>query len=176
MGSEHRCQEFSARLADAQAGDGSADPIRVTTEADQEDVANIVARYDLLAVPVVDASNKLLGVVTVDDVIDVMREEATEDILKLAGTRIEEVSSPSPLRGAMIRFPWLGIAFVAGFAGIYLLSRFESILTETVQIAFFLPIILAMGGNVASQCSMVVVRGLSTGRGRLLAGEARKRS
>jgi len=140
------------------------DPIRVTTDADQEEVANLVARYDLLAAPVVDANNKLVGVVTVDDVIDVLREEATEDILKMAGTTVEEASSPGPLRGAWIRFPWLAAAFVGGFGGIYALSRFESILSETVQIAFFLPIILAMGGNVASQCSMVVVRGLSTGR------------
>ncbi|MCP4005647.1 MAG: magnesium transporter [bacterium] len=140
------------------------DPIRVSTDDDQEDVAAVVARYDLLAAPVVDVSNKLVGVVTVDDVIDVLREEATEDILKLAGTTTEEVTSPGMFRGAWIRFPWLAVAFVGGFAGIHLLSRFEDILTETVQIAFFLPIILAMGGNVASQCSMVVVRGLSTGR------------
>ena len=141
-----------------------ADPIRVTTEQDQEEVSRAVARYDLLAVPVVDASNRLVGVVTVDDVIDVMREEATEDILKLAGTTVEEVQSPGPLRGAWIRFPWLAASFIGGFGGIYLLSNFEALLANTVQIAFFLPIVLAMGGNVASQCSMVVVRGLATGR------------
>lgn len=140
------------------------DPIRVTTETDQEEVARIVARYDLLAVPVVDSRSALLGVVTVDDVIDVMRDEATEDILKLAGTTVEEVTRPGFLRGAWIRFPWLAASFVGGAAGIFLLARYESLLNTTVQIAFFLPIILGMGGNVGSQCSMVVVRGLATGR------------
>ena len=142
----------------------TTDPIRVTTDADQEEVSRMVARYDLLAVPVVDVSNRLLGVVTVDDVIDVMREEATEDLLKLAGTTVEEVTSPSSLRGAWIRFPWLAVSFLGGLAGIYLLSRFEPILQRVLQISFFLPAVLAMGGNVASQCAMVVVRGLATGR------------
>jgi magnesium transporter len=141
-----------------------ADPIRVTTDTDQEEVAQMVARYDLLAVPVVDTSSRLVGVVTVDDVIDVMREEATEDILKMAGTTVEEVTSPGVWRGAWIRFPWLAASFIGGFGGIALLSRFEATLSSTVQIAFFIPIILGMGGNVASQCSMVVVRGIATGR------------
>ena len=142
----------------------TADPIRVTTGADQEEVSRIVSRYDLLAVPVVDASNRLVGVVTVDDVIDVMREEATEDLLKLAGTTLEEVTSPGPLRAAWIRFPWLAVSFVGGLAGIWLLSRFEPVMQKMLQISFFLPAVLAMGGNVASQCAMVVVRGLATGR------------
>jgi magnesium transporter len=141
-----------------------ADPIRVATDTDQEEVAQIVARYDLLAVPVVDAANLLVGVVTVDDVIDVMREEATEDILKMAGTTVEEVTSPGVVRGAWIRFPWLAASFLGGLVGIGLLARFESALVGTIQLAFFLPIVLAMAGNVASQCAMVVVRGIATGR------------
>ncbi len=142
----------------------SSDPIRVTTDADQEEVSRIVARYDLLAVPVVDNANRLVGVVTVDDVIDVMREEATEDILKMVGTTVEETSAPGPVRGAWIRFPWLAVAFAGSVGGIYLLSEFEGVLQKTLQISFFLPTVLAMGGNVASQCAMVVVRGLATGR------------
>ena len=153
------------------------DPLRVSTDTDQEEVARIVARYDLLAVPVVDSSGRLVGVVTVDDVIDVMREEATEDLLKLAGTTVEEVTSPGVLRGAWIRFPWLAASFLGGGVGVVLMDRFEATLLQTVQMAFFLPIILGMGGNVASQCSMVVVRGLATGRfeltsmGRVIAHE-----
>jgi magnesium transporter len=141
-----------------------ADPVRVTSETDREEVARLVDRYDLLAVPVVDASNRLLGVVPVDDVVDVMREEATEDILKMAGTTLEEVTSPSPLRGAWIRFPWLAASFIGGLLGIALLGRFEAVLSESLQLAFFMPIILGMGGNVGSQCAMVVVRGLATDR------------
>jgi magnesium transporter len=140
------------------------DPIRVTTDADQEEVSRIVARYDLLAVPVVDTANRPVGVVTVDDIIDVMREEATEDILKMVGTTVEETTSPGPLRGAWIRFPWLAVAFMGSVGGIYLLSEFEGVMQKTLQISFFLPTVLAMGGNVASQCAMVVVRGLATGR------------
>jgi magnesium transporter len=139
-------------------------PIRVTTDTDQEEVAGIVARYDLLAVPVVNASNQLVGIVTVDDVIDVLREEATEDLLKLAGTTVEEVTSPGLLRGAWIRIPWLVASFVGGLTGIFLLDRFEGVFYQAVQVAFFLPIILGMGGNVGSQCAMVVVRGLATGQ------------
>jgi magnesium transporter len=140
------------------------DPIRVRTDADQEEVSRIVSRYDLLAVPVVDNTNRLLGVVTVDDVIDVMREEATEDILKLAGTTLEETTFPGPLRAAWIRLPWLAAAFCGGFLGIWLLSRFEGVLEKALQITFFLPTVLGMGGNVANQCAMIVVRGLATGR------------
>jgi magnesium transporter len=124
----------------------------------------MVARYDLLALPVVDQSSRLVGVVTVDDVIDVIREEATEDLLKLAGTTVEEVNSPGAVRGAWIRFPWLAASFVGGGGGILLLDRFQGLLLDHVHMAFFLPIILGMGGNVASQCSMVVVRGIATGR------------
>ena len=142
----------------------TTEPIRVSTDTDQEEVARMVARYDLLALPVVDQTSQLVGVITVDDVIDVIREEATEDILKLAGTTVEEVTSPSALRGAWIRFPWLFASFIGGGAGVLLLDRFQDLLQATVQIAFFLPVILGMGGNIASQCSMVVVRGLATGR------------
>lgn len=140
------------------------DPIRVWTDTDQEEVARVVSRYDILAVPVVQANNRLVGVVTVDDVIDVMRQEATEDILKLAGTTTEETTAPGFVRGAWIRFPWLVSSFVGGFAGIALLSGFADTLARTVQVAFFLPIILGMGGNVGNQCSTVIVRGLATGR------------
>jgi magnesium transporter len=140
------------------------DPIRVSTDTDQEEVARFVARYDLLAVPVVDATNRLVGVVTVDDVIDVMREEATEDILKMAGTTVEEVTSPGLFRGAWIRFPWLAASFAGGLLAIMIINRFEGMLATTVQLAFFLPIVMGMGGNVASQCAMVVVRGIATGR------------
>jgi magnesium transporter len=140
------------------------DPVRVTADTDQEEVSRIVARYDLLAVPVVNPNNQLAGVVTVDDVIDVMREEATEDILKMAGTTVEEASSPGVFRGAWIRFPWLVASFFGGLVAVGILGQFEGLLQKWVKLAFFMPIILGMGGNVGNQCAMVVVRGLATGR------------
>jgi len=139
------------------------EPIRVTTDTDQEEVARMVARYDLLAIPVVDSASQLVGVITVDDVIDVMQEEATEDILKLAGTTVEEVASPGVLRGARIRFPWLLVSFCGGAVGVGVLQWAEGLVRGTVLLSF-LPVILGMAGNVASQCSMVVVQGLATGR------------
>ncbi len=140
------------------------DPVRVSTDTDQEEVARIVAHYDLLAVPVVNPNHQLVGVITVDDVIDVMREEATEDILKMAGTTVEEVASPGVLRGAWIRLPWLAASFAGGLGGLAILESFEGLLKNTVQLAFFMPIILGMGGNAGNQCAMVVMRGLATGR------------
>jgi len=139
------------------------EPIRVTTDTDQEEVARMVARYDLLAIPVVDTSSQLVGVITVDDVIDVMQEEATEDILKLAGTTVEEIASPGVLRGARIRFPWLLVSFCGGAVGVSVLRWSSDFFSGTVLLSF-LPVILGMAGNVASQCSMVVVQGLATGR------------
>ncbi|HXZ86274.1 MAG TPA: magnesium transporter, partial [Myxococcota bacterium] len=105
-----------------------------------------------------------LGVVTVDDVIDVMREEATEDILKLAGTTLEETTFPGPLRAARLRLPGLLAAFGCSLLGVWLLARFEGVLLKALQISFFLPTVLGMAGNVANQCAMIVVRGLATGR------------
>lgn len=139
-------------------------PVRVSADTDQEEVARLIARYDLLAIPVVDPRGQLIGAVTVDDAIDVIREEATEDILKMAGTTVEEVSSPGVMRGAWIRFPWLVASFVGGILAVGILDRFEGLLRTAVQLTFFIPIILGMGGNVGNQCAMVVVRGLATGR------------
>ena len=137
--------------------------VSVKPETDQEDVARVVERYDLLAVPVVDHENKLLGIVTVDDVIDVIRQEATEDILKMAGTG-DEYLSRSIFRRARMRFPWLLAAFIGESIGIQFLHYFSGTIEQIVALANFLPIILAMGGNIGSTSVTIVVRGLATGR------------
>ncbi|GBE15739.1 MAG TPA: magnesium transporter [Proteobacteria bacterium] len=139
------------------------DVVSVKPETDQEEVARVVERYDLLAVPVVDHENKLLGIVTVDDVIDVIREEATEDILKMAGTG-DEYLSRSIFRRARMRFPWLLAAFVGEGIGIQFMHFFHGTLEQIIALANFLPIILAMGGNIGSTSVTIVVRGLATGR------------
>ena len=139
------------------------DVVSVKPETDQEDVARVVERYDLLAVPVVDHVNKMLGIVTVDDVIDVIRHEATEDIMKMVGTG-DEYHTRSILRSARMRMPWLLAAFAGGYVGIQFLKMFNATLEQIVAVAFFLPIIIAMGGNIGITSMTIVVRGLATGK------------
>jgi len=139
--------------------------LTVTPETDQEDVAKIVSRYNILAVPVVDEFNKLLGIVTVDDVIDVIREEATEDILQMAGAGSDhEIASKSAWENAKIRMPWLFASLLGGLAAFYIISQFENTLSKIAILAAFIPVIMGMGGNIGMQSSTIVVRGLATGR------------
>jgi len=140
------------------------DVLSVYTGMDQEEVARLVAKYNILAVPVVDDENKILGIVTVDDVIDVFREEATEDILKLAGTSEEEILSGSFLKSARTRFPWLFASWVGGLFAIGIIGHFEEELKRVVSLAAFIPIIMGMGGNVGNQSTVIMVRGMATGR------------
>ena len=135
----------------------------VNVHADQEDVARQVSRYNILAIPVVDDSGAMVGVVTVDDVIDVLREEATEDILKMAGMNAEEVTGLSVGRMAWIRFPWLFVSWVGGVAAAWLIGEFERELSQVIALAAFMPVIIGMAGNVGTQSSTIIVRGLATG-------------
>lgn len=143
----------------------TTDVFYVTTDMDQEEVARIVARYDILAVPVVDHSNILVGIVTVDDIIDIIRQEATEDIFKMAGVGGEEfVETKSIARSTKIRLPWLFASCIGGLVAFFIIGRFEAALTKVAYLAAFIPVILGMGGNVGTQSSTIVVRGLATGR------------
>jgi len=140
------------------------DVYSVQTDMDQEEVAKIVARYDILAVPVVDETNRLVGIVTVDDVIDIFRQEATEDILKMAGVGEEFVETKSILRSTRIRLPWLFVSCIGGIIALFIISHFESSLNKFAFLAVFIPVIMGMGGNIGTQSSTIVVRGLATGR------------
>jgi len=140
------------------------DVISVTTDMDQEEVAKIVARYNILAVPVVDNDEKMVGIVTVDDVIDVFREEATEDILKMAGVGEEFVETKSIVRSTRIRLPWLFASFLGGIVAIFIIGYFEESLKQVSYLALFIPVIMGMGGNIGIQSSTIVVRGIATGR------------
>jgi magnesium transporter len=142
----------------------ATDVVSVQTDMDQEEVARIVARYNILAVPVVDESNKLVGIVTVDDVIDIIRQEATEDILKMAGAGEGLVQSQSLFRSAKIRLPWLLASWIGGVIAFFIISHFQSTLSKLVYLAAFIPIIMGMGGNIGTQSSTIVVRGLATGQ------------
>jgi magnesium transporter len=136
----------------------------VHTYMDQEEVAKIVARYDILAVPVVDETDRLVGIVTVDDVIDIFRKEATEDILKMAGAGGEFVETKSVLRSTRIRLPWLFASFLGGIIAFIVIGKFEGSLSKLTYLAAFIPVIMGMGGNIGTQSSTIVVRGLATGR------------
>lgn len=141
----------------------STDVFSVRTETDQEEVAKLVARYDILAVPVVDRNHRLVGIVTVDDVIDVLREEATEDILKMAGAGIEFVETKSVLKSTRIRLPWLFASCIGGIMAFFIIGEFEHTLKKFAFLAAFIPVIMGMGGNIGTQSSTIVVRGLATG-------------
>ena len=148
----------------------------VNTATDQEEVARLVARYDLLALPVVDDENKLVGVITVDDVIDIIQEEETEDMLLMAGVGAgdeEEVLRAPVWKNALQRFPWLLAAFTGGIIAWQIYETFARRMgTDPVDeqvpliiiLAGFMPIIAGMGGNSGTQSATIVVRGLATGR------------
>lgn len=140
--------------------------ISVNVDTDQEEVAQLVARYNYLALPVVDHQNKLVGIITVDDIIDIIREEETEDILLMAGVgEDEENVLTAPLwRNALLRLPWLLAAWIGGVLASQILSHYQGMLSEMVSLAFFIPIINGMGGNVGTQASTIVVRGMATGK------------
>lgn len=140
--------------------------ISVPVEMDQEEVARVVSRYDLLAVPVVDEEERLLGIITVDDIIDVIEEEATEDIYRLAGTgevRGSELLGASVFGLVRKRLPWLLISLLGGILSGSVIGVFEDTLQSIVILAIFIPVIMSMGGNVGIQSSTLFVRGLATG-------------
>ncbi len=142
----------------------TTDVFAVQTDMDQEEVAKIVSSYDILAVPVVDDNNRLVGIVTVDDVIDILREEATEDILKMAGAGEEFVETQSVGRSTRIRLPWLFASCIGGIVAFFIIGYFEESLKTLTYLAAFIPVIMGMGGNIGTQSSTIVVRGLATGR------------
>jgi magnesium transporter len=139
--------------------------ISVQPETDQEEVAKIVSRYNYLAVPVIDLEEHMLGIVTVDDVVDVIREEATEDFLQMAGAgKDREILLKSSWGNARARLPWLFASWVGGVAAVAIIGVFKNMLETTVALAAFIPVIIGMGGNIGTQSSTIIVRGLATGR------------
>jgi magnesium transporter len=140
----------------------------VPPEMDREQVAHLFSRYDLLALPVVDpGTNKLLGVITADDVIDVIEREVTEDIMRTAGSDAQELERRSPTRIALLRLPWImATLFIELLAGV-VIHVFDATLTQVILLASFMPIISAISGNTGLQSATIIVRGLSTGQVRL---------
>ncbi|OKY75538.1 MAG: magnesium transporter [Desulfobulbaceae bacterium DB1] len=139
--------------------------ISVTTDTDQEETAHIVSQYNILAIPVVDASYRLVGIVTVDDIIDVIREEATEDFLQMAGAgKDREILLKSTFSNAFTRAPWLFASWIGGIVSAMIITLFHEELQKVLALAAFIPIVMGMGGNIGTQSSTIVVRGIATGR------------
>ena len=135
----------------------------VHTDMPQESVARAVARYNLLAIPVINSIGQLVGIVTIDDVVDVIREENTEDMLKMAGTGAVDITSRSIFRNTRARLPWLLASFAGGLIAVYVIGIFESQLKEIAALAAFIPIIMGMGGNIGTQSSTIIVRSIAIG-------------
>ena len=140
------------------------DFVYVSPDTDQEDVAQLVSEYNYLALPVLNDKNIIEGIITVDDVIDVIREEATEDILKMAGAgEDEDILLKSTLDSVKTRFPWLLASWLGGVCALWIIGSYESMLQHTVLLAAFIPVIMGMGGNIGTQTSTIIVRGIATG-------------
>jgi len=137
--------------------------ITVPVEMDQEEVAGLFGKYDEFTLPVVDEGHKLIGRILVDDIIDVMEEEASEDIAHIAGTREEDIGDPSPIRISRARLPWLIGGLAGGILNAVLMRHHEVPLQTTVTLAFFIPLLMGMAGSIGIQAAVVVVRELALG-------------
>lgn len=137
--------------------------VRTQVDSLPEEVAQLVSKYDLLSVPVVDLENHLVGVVTVDDVLDVIQEQAEEDLLHLAGVAASERVSTPAMESFMARFPWLAINLGTAFLASWVVSRFQGTIERWAALAVFMPIVAGMGGNAGTQTLTVFVRGLALG-------------
>jgi magnesium transporter len=138
-------------------------PASVQPEADQEEVARLVARYDLLAIPVTDVDGTMLGVITVDDVIDVITEEATEDMYHLAGLSEEDRVFTTASLAIRKRLPWMVVNLAAVFTLAMIIGLFQQTIEKLVVLAFFLPVVAGMGGNGGIQTLTVITRGIALG-------------
>ncbi|MFY9552589.1 MAG: magnesium transporter [Thermoanaerobaculia bacterium] len=157
--------------------------LTIRADASQEEAARMVSKYDVHALPVVDERDALLGIITVDDVIDVLIEEQTEDVLHLGGVSATEETvehgyfATSPVRNVRLRFNWLLLLFVTETLTGTVLRHYESELAKVVALAFFIPLLIGTGGNSGSQTVTMIVRGLAVGEiklrdfGRVLARE-----
>jgi len=154
-----RERERERPLKDIARGDFAA----ATVDMDQEEVAGLMAKYDLAVLPVMDPTGRLVGRITSDDVMDVIEEEASEDILRLAGSDDAELEAWSTTKSCFVRLPWLLITLLGGFLTSLILSSFHAHLAGVLVLAAFVPSVLAMGGNAGIQSSALTVRRIALG-------------
>jgi len=139
------------------------DVVSVPTDMDQEEVAKVFRHYNLVSVPVVDSEGKLVGRITVDDVVDVMEEEASEDILRMGGVDEEDRVFSSPLHSIKMRLPWLFVNLFTAVLAASIVALFQDAIDRVVALAVLMPIVAGMGGNAGTQTLTVIVRGLAVG-------------
>jgi magnesium transporter len=137
--------------------------VRTQIDSRPEDVAQLVSKYDLLSMPVVDTQNRLVGVVTVDDVLDVIQEQAEEDLMHLAGVAADERLSTPARETWRTRFPWLAVNLVTAFIASSVVRYFEPTIQKWTALAAFMPLVAGMGGNAGTQTLTVFVRALALG-------------
>ncbi|MEM0981425.1 MAG: magnesium transporter, partial [Cyanobacteria bacterium P01_H01_bin.58] len=138
--------------------------VSVQTDTDQEEVAQLIQRYDFLAVPIVDTEQRLVGIVTVDDVIDVLEQEATEDIYALGGVQSggDNYFQTNLLVVARKRVVWLSVLLFTNTVTAWVIRSQEAVLEQVVVLSAFIPLLIGTGGNVGAQSSTVVIRGINT--------------
>jgi magnesium transporter len=136
------------------------EPRTIRADEDQEEAARIFQRYDLLSAAVVDDGGRLVGILTIDDIVDVIEEEAEEDIRALAGAGDAELSD-TPLYVARTRIPWLAVNMITAFLASAVIALFDGTISEMVALAILMPVVTALGGNAGIQAMTVTVRALS---------------
>lgn len=140
-----------------------ADPIRAEVSMDQEEAARLVSKYELLALPIVDHEGRLVGIITVDDVIDIIDKETTEDMYKMAGLEEEDRVFTPASRSIRMRLPWTILNLLTASLAASVIGLFEGTLEQVVALATFFPIVAAVGGNAGIQTLTIIVRGIALG-------------
>ena len=146
--------------------DTGGNVITVTTYTDQEEVARMMSKYNLLAIPVLDGDNRMVGIVTFDDAMDVMEEETTEDIERMGGVidrTDREYLDMSVLQHVRARLPWLFLLMCSYFITGGIIQSFEDALSQVISLVIYMPLLMGTGGNSGSQSSTLVIRGMATG-------------
>lgn len=137
--------------------------VKVTPDVDQEIVAQKVSKYDLTVIPVINKNNILIGIITVDDIIDVIEAENTEDLYKMHGVDEEEKTDAKLLESVKSRLPWMFINLATAFLATFTVALFEDVISQVVALAAAMPIVAGMGGNAGTQTLSIVIRGIALG-------------
>jgi magnesium transporter len=140
-----------------------ADPVKATVFMDQEEAARLVARYELLALPIVDEGGHLEGIITVDDVIDIINQETTEDMYKMVGLAEEDRVFTPVVRSVKMRLPWTILNLLTATMAASVVGFFEGTLQEIIVLVTFMPIVAGVGGNGATQTATVIIRAIALG-------------